>query len=485
MYHEHPFTIIRHGLKNIWLLIFPVLRGIRSLSLDFETFYTWLRGAWFDILIILAILAFGFFRWLFTWYRFDRHHIRLMTGIFIKTEKAVPYSSITAVTAEHTFYLRPFKAVKLQISTRAGIFGSNGIKLTVNRDHIKTFYKHIPELRMKEKKSFEFRPKWYAMIIYSLIFSSSLSGVIYLATVVFHAGRIATETVRDVPDVYRLANDVSENMSEKMPIHMDIPPWVIIILFILAGTWLFSFVSNLLRYSGFVIKKDNSMLRIISGAVTKRVYHIVPDKINYVDLRQNFLMKLFGLVSLTINCSGYGTTRYEHPVVLPILTKDQANRILELMGFEKYIREREIKPEKMAAWSYISIPTFFLAAIPLTAYILARNIPRIEHIMFIGVIIAEIPIVWMIIVKIGAFLTTGITMEDNYCCIHYSRFYAFHTILADKNKLVKIEGFQDIIDERIDRCRLDLYFSSQSTRCHKVKGLNIEDVRSIVDRFDG
>lgn len=62
----------KNAAKNIWLLVFPLLRGIRTFTLDFNAFYTWIKGAWFDILVILFILGFGYFRWLFTWFRFEK-----------------------------------------------------------------------------------------------------------------------------------------------------------------------------------------------------------------------------------------------------------------------------------------------------------------------------------------------------------------------------------------------------------------------------
>ena len=57
MYREHPVNIIKYAGKNIWLLIFPLLRGIHSIRLDVRAFYYWLQGAWFDLLVVLVILA--------------------------------------------------------------------------------------------------------------------------------------------------------------------------------------------------------------------------------------------------------------------------------------------------------------------------------------------------------------------------------------------------------------------------------------------
>lgn len=483
MYHEHPLKIFRHAVTNIWLLIFPVLRGVRSFSLDFSTVYTWLKGAWFDLLILLFIIGFGYFRWIFTWYSFEKHQIVFMSGVFIKTKVSVPYENISAITTEHSFYLRPFNAARLCIDTRAGTFGTADMKLLVKREHLKSIRKRMPEMNMKSSRSFEFKPRLYTVISFSLIFSSSLSGVIYLSTLIFQAGRIVKDVMeKGLPDVYEIANNVSADVSERVPV--DVPPLAIVLLFLLIGTWLLSFISNILRYTGFTMKKNKDMMRIVTGAVTKRVYHIDPKKINYVDIRQNFLMKIFRISSIHVNCSGYGRSKYELPVLLPILTREQTNRTLDILDFKKYVTDRKVKPEKLACWSYISIPTYIAAAIPLVAHIISKLFPQIQHILTTIVIMAEIPLLWLIIVKLVAFGTTGITMEDDFCCIRYSRFYAFHTILADKSKLVKIQIFQDVIDEKFGRCRLDFYFNSEVTKVNKVKGLNIKDAKRIIEKFN-
>lgn len=483
MYHEHPLKILRNAIKNIWLLIFPILRGIRSLTIDFHSFYTWIRGAWFDILILAVILGYGYFRWLFTWYRLDKNHIRVASGIFIKRENSIPYKNISTVTAEHSFYLRPFKAARLKIDTCAGNFGTVDLSLLVKAKDLKILQKRLPEMELKNRKIFEFKPKWYTIVFFSFVFSSSLSGAVYLSAFIFQSGRIIRDIMeQELTDMYKIANEISENVSAKAS--MEIPPIALILGVIVVGTWIFSFISNIFRYSGFVMKKDTHILRVISGFITKRVYHIIPDKINYVDIRQSLLMKIFNISSVNISCSGYGRSKYELPVLLPILTKSQTNKALDLLGFEQYLTDIKTRPERLSLWSYISVPTFFVCTIPIAAYIISKNFSMISQIVLFIAIMAEIPFIWLIIVKIVAHFTTGITVKENFCCIRYSRFYAFHTILVDKSKLVKIQVFQDVIDEKIGRCRLDFYFNSEVKKVNKVKGLKLKDAKKIIEMFE-
>lgn len=482
MIHEHPLKILKHAKNSIWLLIFPILRGVRTFSLDFDAFYTWITGGWFDLLVLIAILGFGYFRWLFTWIRLGNNHIRVISGIFVKKRTEIPYKNITAVTAQHSFYLRPLKAVRVYVDTAAGALGTNDMTFLVHRDEFKKLQRKLPKIKTGEKKSFKYRAKWYNIVFFSFVFSSSLSGAVYIAALIFNAGRIFTDLMKeDLNDMYKIADNVSRNVSAGT--HVDIPTPALILGFIVIGTWLLSFVANLFRYSDFIIKKDTHIMRIISGAFTRRVYHIMPEKINYLDLRQSFITKLFRVSSLNISCSGYGNGKNELPVLLPVLTRNQADEALEMLEFNKYLVKRKVKPMKTSVMSYVGQPLTAVAVVLLLSLFFIRFFPQFAHIAKYIAVILEIPFIWLVIVKLYAYMTTGITVEDDFCCIRYSRFYAFHTIMADRSKLVKIRMFQDIIDKKTGKCRLDFYFCSEKPRVHKVKGLSVKDAQKIIEQF--
>lgn len=479
MYHEHPLKIIKNAAKNIWLLVFPLLRGIRTFNLDFNAFYTWIKGTWFDILVILFIIGFGYFRWLFTWFRFEKNNVCLISGIFVNREINIPYKNISAVTAEHSFYLRPFKAARVSVDTCAGAFGTSDMSLLIRREDLKKLRRKLPEVHTEGKKTFEFKPKWFTIVFFSFVFSSSLSGIVYLSAFLFQSGRIMKELLEtELVEFIKLANGVSAKLALK------IPPAAIILGFLVIITWLFSFAANILRYAGFIMKKDKNILRIKMGILTKRIFHIVPNKINYVDLRQSLIMKLFITSTVNISCSGYGNQKNELPVLLPILTRQQANRALDLLDFKKYITGRKIKVSKLAFITYTGIPVVFILLIPVFAALLAWLFPTVYDIIIFISIMAEIPFVWLFIIKIIALYTSGITIEDDFCCIRYSRFYAFHTILADKDKLVKIQLIQNPFDKKLGRCRLDFYFNTEVPKNNKVKGIRIQDAKRILEKFE-
>lgn len=119
MLHEHPIKILRYTAKNLWLLIFPLLRSAHFFPFSAKEIAAWLHGAWFDLLICVLILTYGAIRWYFCGFMYNTEVIRRQSGILLKRETEIPCSSITSVTEEHAFFLRPFGAVRVSIHTGA------------------------------------------------------------------------------------------------------------------------------------------------------------------------------------------------------------------------------------------------------------------------------------------------------------------------------------------------------------------------------
>lgn len=473
MYHEHPLKILKNSEKNIWLLIFPLIRGIHSFTLDFNALYTWVRGAWFDILVILGIILFGFFRWHFTWINFDRKNIVLISGVFVNKEIKMPYKNISSVTTEETFYIRPFKAVKVNIDTCAGAWGKSDMSLFLKKEQVKQLQQRIPGSKQKGETNVRINPKWYEIVFFSFVFSSSLSGIVYIVAFLLQSRNIAMDIIEnELEDFIEFANSLAAKIA------LGIPPTAVALALIILITWLLSFISNMFRYAKFTMSKGRRILKVDMGILTKRHIYLVPDKINYVDLRQSVIMKFCKAVSVNISCSGYGNKKNELPVLLPVQTPYRSNETLDMLGFGKYVTKNRIKP-KMALFSYIWIPLVLTLLIIVAAIFIYYFFESFSRIVVFFAIMAAIPCIWFLIAKIVACFTSGVSIENNFCCVRFSKGFTFHTILADKEKIAKLQIIQNPIDKKTGRCKLDFYLGSELPKKNRIKGIRIEDAKKI------
>lgn len=65
----------------------------------------------------------------------------------------------------------------------------------------------------------------------------------------------------------------------------------------------------------------SEFISVHTGIITRRRYHLRDTAIIFPDLRQNLVMKIFGMVSLHIRCPGYGSRRDTLPVLIPLCAK--------------------------------------------------------------------------------------------------------------------------------------------------------------------
>ena len=143
MKKQHPIALLQYTTRNFWLLLIPLLRGLFSLDVDF---YSWLSGAYLDVLVILVILGAAFFRWWNIRYEMTEKGISFSFGFFIKEDFFIPYKSMSAVSSKRALILRPIRAVKIAIETdccsAVGKISDPDVKIVVK---LKDYKEQYPE----------------------------------------------------------------------------------------------------------------------------------------------------------------------------------------------------------------------------------------------------------------------------------------------------------------------------------------------------
>ncbi|MDE6780293.1 MAG: PH domain-containing protein [Ruminococcus sp.] len=473
MYHEHPLRILRYSAKNIWLLIFPLLRGVRTIRLDADRFYQWVKGAWFDIAVIGIIIVFGYIRWYFSGIELTDNEVVRWEGITAKIKTTIPYSSVSSVTVEKPVYLMPLRAVKLSCDTSAGMYRSADMQIMVNRKFCEDFLSRVPDVNQKNKLQDIPETTPLSVLLFSLFFSSGLSGTVYIATFFMKGGDIARDIINVSLD---RITQTTEKITDKLLIHIPSAAVLVGVFFIAA--WIVSFLVNFLRYAGFEVDGDEYCLKIFCGLLNRREYRITPAHINYTDLRQNLIMKLSGAVAVNVSCAGYGSAKNHLPVLLPVKKEEDLGNALEKIGVFSGVRN-DFRPKPNGLMSYIWQPVILsLLVFPVHIFI-KRFIPEVSELSFFFAVMTEIPLIWMIAVKITAFFTSGISVYDDKIMVRCSRMTGFHTVVAERRKLVKFEIQQAVLQKISGKCSVILWFGSEERAHFKVKALRVEDVRKI------
>ena len=479
MYHEHPLRILKYSAKNIWLLIFPFIRGLKTYHFSKDFFYTWIQGAWKDILVIGLIIIFGLIRWFFSVIDIGSDELIHRDGIFIRVVTHIPFSNMSCSTIENPVHLSVVGAKRLSCDTRAGIMKTADLKLIVNEDTCSAIMKHLPDINTKNKSAEIKRPSWFSILLFSVFFSSGFSGTVYVAMFFFKGGDIAHDIIS-----MSLNTITKETAKLTDKLLLNIPAMALVIGAFFIGSWFVSFVVNLLRYAGFRIETDNSVMKVSHGIINRVEYRIKLSHINYTDLRQNLIMKLMGAVSLNISCAGYGAVKNRLPVLMPVKREKDIGRGLETIGVVGGIKNT-YKAKLAGAGSYLILP-IIAAVTVLPIYnasigLVTRFLPKLEELLHFAAVMAEIPLVWFIIVKIAALLTSGITFYNDSILIRCSKWNSFHTVVGDRDNVVKVEIEQNLLQKISKRCAVSIWFGSEEYKRYKVKALNEADGLKIAE----
>lgn len=487
-FRQHPLQIVKLSSKYLWLLLIPLMRGLAALRFDLAS---WFQGAWLDLLTLFAIIFLGWLRWYCIQIRVDDRGIWWRIGLILRQESTIPFKNITAASAEEPFFFRPVKAVRLTLDTNCAITSNPDLQLLVHKRYSELMFNKLLIYKSEHRISHKITCKGKWWIVFSFIFSSTLSGILLLSTVLIQSTNIVGNYLE--LQLINMVNGAAEEITRILAI--GLPPAAIVISLVLALGWAISFIGNLFRYVGFSTTRSGNAISISNGWLTKHTYYIDREKINYLDLRENLLMKIFRLVSVQANCSGYGKGNSEIPVFLPISRKKEVVSAIESLFPGLNSGKKTSIPNKSSWFRYCWLPLTFIVAQPIVAGIICYFVPTAFTLLRFACLVGEIPALWFLAVKLTSFYTSGIfsaSMEalstpSFYKCktkgaappltyllgLNYSFAFKFHSLMIPHYRITKIVIKQSIFQVQMATCNLTVFTNNELKKSHRIVSLPI------------
>ena len=477
-YHEHPIKILRYSAKNIWLLIFPLLRSLRFFPPSMQNLIEWGEGVWIDLMVALLILGIGVLRWVACSYQFNEIFIRARSGILLIQEREIPLNRITVTIEEHPLYLRPLQAVRLQISTASGAAPEENMKLILRLEDLHRLRRHIPVLQNDSAKSDSHHTPAWRVLLFSALFSSSFSNAVYIATLFVQGGRIISGLLEE----FRAQQLLEDAVDRASVIFQGVPRAAIALGIIILVLWVFSFFRNLLRYGRFRIRFGREYISVHMGILTRRRFHLRDDSIVFPDLRQNLIMKICGMVSLHIRCPGYGSRRDTLPVLMPLVRKRSSQQLLDKLHANQKlggIRMRAASHPRFIG-SFVWQPITGLLALVPVRVIAMWLFPEFEAIIHFFSLMLTLPLAWLLLIRIISLFSEYISIDDQTVQFHFSRGFTFHTITVRQERVVRVDIIQTPFQKKYGFCHLYLVCNGPRQQKYKLTALPIEAVREMM-----
>lgn len=471
---QHFIKLFSYTTRYFWLLIIPVIRSLYSLSFSVDAFRIWLQGTWLDLIVLGAILAFAWLRLISVSFRFNDSRIIVKRGIIVTAEDIVNYSEISTFSIKQNLIYKLFGAVKVYIATNAGIFDKADITLVMKRSDADKLYLSIKGARVKSL-NYSISPNKLRLFIFSILSSSTLSGMLVALALIVETSRVFDREVEA-----RIILDTLSEYANRLA--QIVPPLAAAASIIIAISWLISFITNVFYFWDYVLTKCPDSIYIKSGLFAKNRHIISLKRVNYIDLKQNFLAKLLRISSLHCHCSGYGSTgRSELSVVMPITTSGEiASTIGEV--FPEYPHPKVQLKSSLASYGGFYFWPLVFALLPLGVYLpVDYFFPEWHSVAVTAVMIGEIPSIWLAIAKTLALFTTGIGMTDGYLTMKYSKVYSFHTVIAPAEKITKVVIRQAPPQTINNTCTAIIYTASDAKVRHRIYGLDIDKALKFFD----
>ncbi len=475
-HRQHPIKIINYTSKNIWLLLIPVSKYLIATSFDFQN---WIKTNWVDILTIIGIFAFAVLRWIFVYFEMEEDGIVAHTGLFGMFKTKVYFNEVTTFSQTQGYLHKAVNACTLYIETNADSIPKN-IKLVLTEKNVDEVYKAVTA-KSKHLPKFSISPRKTYLLVFSFLFSSTLSGTLLFATFIYEVYKLFGRNFEE--NIFRHLNGEITRIDDKyLKLTSTIPRAILILGGLVLGGWVISFIANLMRHWSFKATRCGSKYIIQSGVMSRRKHVINRAKINFFDIQQSLLMKIFKISSVTMYCTGYGKQRREISALIPITTEHEMSNSLRLLYPEMPKPSAEVTTGIKELFMFTKVP-LFCSFIPPIAGQIAKHFLSVWHTEInYFMVILTIPFVWFLIVRITATFTTSIGFKNDFCTLSYCTIYKFHRIIIPQENISKVVVSRNIFQRRNGRCNVIIYSNSESTKFHKVKYLDYEMVRDICIR---
>ncbi len=460
-HRQHPIKILSYTTRSFWLILIPLARDFFSARYSLAG---WLYGSWLSILTILAIFGYAILRWVSLSYYFGDDCITAKSGYFGILETKIFYNKIASVSARQSPLYAIFRASTVCICTSGR---GKGITLTLRKSETERLFS-LADGGNAPKSVFSFKPKAVHVILFSLLFSSSLSGLAIICTFLIEWSKILGND---------LAGTIPELVTKRELLYTKLP---LVVASVLSVGWLFSFVTNLMRHGRFSITRSGDKLLIQSGIITKR-YHILSRRdIVFTDVSQNLIMKLFRICSVRIGCNGYGRRNCELGVIIPLASKEELKSSQRLLLPEIPLPPGISVCTKKSILSYVALPVCIVAIIPVFAWLAFIMLPRFRGIIRLCTAIALIPALWLCIVRLVASQTSGIGSDSRLIRLDYCRGFSFHSVSVEKNRIAKVGVRRSMFQLRSGKCSLSLSICYPRTSRHKISAIGYSEVLYIL-----
>lgn len=311
---QHPaaalanaFDIVRSNFLTIILLIFVGSSG----NQDSFTLY-WISGTFG------ALLIYGIAGWLRFRFSVEEGELKIEQGVIIHKKLYLTSDRIQVIDISAGVIQRLFGLVAVEVKTA----GSTSKQAKINAisrekaDQLKALLRKNLDSQVEsiEEKEDESPNQVYHLDKRDLLVAASTSGQLGVAVSV--VGAIFSQL-----DQLLSEEQMIQFVETHLPRSTSASLVIMSIAVVLLLSWIFSFLSALVKYYDFSVEVRDDDLLITRGLFERRQLTIPYNRIQAVQIKEELLRQPFGYASLIIESAGYGKDEGNSSVLFPLIHK--------------------------------------------------------------------------------------------------------------------------------------------------------------------
>lgn len=466
-FKAHPVMILRLMKPYLFILILPLIRALIQYITKGE-----INGLLaLEITAFCLIVAVAVLRWRSIEIKVNDRYLTVKKGFFIRRYAVIEISRLSSIALKRNVFDYIFYSVDCAINTEAGAPKKSDFSLKMHINDAKMLFKLI--YGEEERQNVKFSAYRIALLAAST--SSAATGIILGVPIINQASDLLGVAISDM-----LLNEINNVSSRFNSVFPPIVNTITIILLIAYGV---SFIISFIKNVNFRLKSGKDGIEVQSGVIVCKRVIFKKSKINNVCFEQTPLMRLLKKYSMRVSVGGYGDSKGDTAVVVPIATHNELEE-----QFAEHFPSFEIKPDYIEpAHNVFSLNRFLY-------------IPAI-----IVLIITSVAIVLMMIFpyfdKLILFLAAVALCVDGYyasVCYHnykHGKLCLNNTILAsgsslftvrelfcNKNRIGVIKILQTPADRRLHTCKVKITVRSENADHVRIKNLNIKTVKETLNK---
>ncbi len=300
-FHAHPLMIIGLMKPFLFVLIFPLLKGVLQYIVDNEvTGVLRLEIIFFTAIAIAAFLRYKAFRLIV-----GKEKVIIEKGVIFKSHSVININKLSSVQAVQNPIDAIFRSVTYKINTEAGVIGKSDFEFKLS-------YKDSSEI--SERLFGKTAPKAVKFSVVKVAImaattSSAVTGIIVGVPIINRAGKLLGIAID------RMLLDEINYVSGKL--HTYFPPIVNTVSLIILLAYAVSFIYSFLKYINFRLFLEDEKLEIRAGFFVRRRTAFKKSSVNNVIINQTPLMRIFRRYAMKVSVGGYGNSKSETAVVVP------------------------------------------------------------------------------------------------------------------------------------------------------------------------